>query len=137
MESRKIGFVTMIANALRRYNSLSSDVRLFIGCQFALESDYGTSHLCARNSNYCGMRIPRVRISLAVNSNTLVPAGDFACYSSLSDCVADYVLWLQYNHCPIRAQKNVDDFSKFLVEKGYCPDKDYIQRILSIYNQFI
>lgn len=136
MENFKIGFVMSIANSLRRYLSFSSDVRLFIGCQFALESDYGRSRLVARNTNYCGMKVPIIRVSTAVNKGLLDSYGGFARYNSLADCVLDYVLLLQYNKIPLSAQINLDKFKSFLRDSNYCPELDYIERIEAIYKQF-
>lgn len=125
-----------IANSLRRYSSLSSDVRLFIACQFALESDFGRSHIASRCSNFCGMKVPSIRLSTATNKGLIDAVGDFANYNSLADCVLDYCLWLSYNRISVDAQVNVNCFKDFLVEKKYCPLSDYISRIEAIYNQF-
>lgn len=136
MDSLKNGFVMSVANALRRYNSLSSDVRLFIACQFALESDYGRSRIAARNTNYCGMKVPALRLSTAINKGVVDSVGDFAKYNSFADCVLDYVLWLQYNKIPSSAQTDLEAFERFLHDSKYCPALDYLSRIEAIYKQF-
>lgn len=124
----------MIANALKRFNRFSSDVRLFIACQFALESDFGHSSLCARNCNHSGMKVPRRRLTTAINID--VPLDTFAKYVSLSDCVLDYVLWCQFARIGLDAQADVPSFITFLNDNKYCHDKGYTDRILSIFNQF-
>lgn len=125
-------FLTTVSNALRRFN-LSSEVRFFIACQFALESDYGKSRLCARNCNYCGMKVPSLRVTNCVN----IDSSGFAKYNSFADCIVDYVLWLQYNRVSRACQSNVIQFAEFIKSSGYCPESDYVKRIFDIYDQYV
>lgn len=111
----------------------SSEVSLFIASQFALESDFGTSNLALKYHNYCGMRCPMVRISTAVN------AGDGQCtwasYSNLHDCVTDFILCLQYHRPFSEIKDNIAAYCRF-ISRFYCPERDYISKINTIYSQF-
>lgn len=134
LTTQQRGFIQMVANALRRYSSLSSNVRLYIGCQFALESDYGRSRIACRNLNYCGMKVPLMRISTAVNKGCNESVGDFAKFNSIADCILDYILLLQYNKITLQAQRDLKEFRDFLIRIKYCPEPTYIERINSIYS---
>lgn len=110
--------------------SIGDEVRYFIACQFALESAYGTSRIAKSRMNHCGMNVPLLRPSL----NTAVSG--FASYNSLDDCVRDYVLWLAWNKFGYYDLHDLDLFKKKLKAKGYCPAKDYINRIETVYLQY-
>lgn len=110
---------------------ISIEVLWFIGCQFALESNYGRSRIAIEQHNHCGMKKPSQRITFADLSSPL----KFASYSSLEDCVCDYFAWLCFNKF---SQASLSDLSLFKVKlqlSGYCPEKGYISRIESIFNQ--
>lgn len=115
------------------FPTLPSDVILFIACQFALESNYGSSNLAKVQKNYCGMKNPLVRPS------TSVTRGDgqqhYACYMYRIHCIVDYFLCLSYHRPLAKELENLDLFKSFL-KKFYCPEKDYIDKINSIYQQF-
>lgn len=129
----KLAWLKNIQSYVKRFN-VSDDVAFFIACQFALESNWGTSPLAINYSNYCGMRCPLVRPTLALNYED-APIGVFARYGGLYDCVEDYMLCISF-HKPMRKElEDVNLFSSFL--KFYCPEKSYIKSVYSIYNQFI
>ena len=108
----------------------SADVRDFIICQFALESNFGKSRLAHDCNNYCGMRYPRVRISSICE---LDDRSGFAKYPDIYHCIADYFLCLQY-HRPISSDwENLNHFKSF-IKKFYCPEKDYLERITNLFN---
>ena len=94
MEQKKQTFIFSICDSLRKYN-LTNEVKIFIACQFALESNFGTSQLARNRNNFCGMKTPLVRISSANNAGK--PLEAYASYSSLNDCVDDYMLCIQYH----------------------------------------
>lgn len=117
-----IGYIT---------NQFSPDVVLFISCQFALESNFGTSNLAISCFNISGMRHPLVRLTSSRCPN---PNG-FATYDDFYHCVFDYILCLNYHQIGGKECESVKCFSHF-ISKWYCPSKDYIKRIMSIYDEF-
>lgn len=128
----KKDYLDVISEFLVNEFTFQNDVADFIACQFALESDFGCSNLAKLQHNYCGMRVPFLRISTCKNFQS--KHSEFACYETLYDCIVDYVLCLQY-HCPLRKElDNLNLFKGFI--KFYCPDRDYVSRIETIYNQF-
>ena len=77
------------------------------------------------------MKVPYVRISNCLN---YASSDTFAEYTLWTDCLLDLVLWIQYQR-PLR--KQLDDVNLIpSVFKSYCPEKDYINKIQSIYQQF-
>lgn len=125
--------IVLLSSIMSQYSNFSKEVCDFIACQFALESHFGLSPLACDNNNYCGMKNPLVRISSAIH------AGDcnfhWAQYDSIHACVIDYLLCLQY-HRPISTNYDtIEHFSAF-IKKFYCPERDYIDKINLIYQQF-
>lgn len=109
----------------------SGDVRKFIACQFAIESDFGTSKVAVANNNISGMRYPVNRVTTAVCQNL-----GFADYHSKRDCIIDYCIWLACNGF---TQRIVNDYGLFINHSSwsnYCPEKDYVQRIIKLKNQY-
>lgn len=133
MTSLDYNFIKWVSSILLDISNFPIEVCDFIGCQFALESNYGKSDLAKSNHNLCGMRNPIVRISTAIH------AGDgqfhWAQYTDAIHCIYDYLLCLQY-HRPLSTQyDNIKHYSEF-IRKFYCPEMDYIERINKIYHQF-
>lgn len=113
------------------FPTLPHDVITFIACQFALESSFGTSRLAKECHNHCGMKAPLVRPSTALNRGVSVV---FADYPNKYFCIVDYFLCLSY-HQPLAKQlENLDLFKHFI--KFYCPEKDYVNKIINLFNQF-
>lgn len=113
-------------------SSVSESVSLFIACQFALESNYGTSQLATKYNNITGMRKPLVRPSTC---EVDLDSNGFAVYSCKMYCIIDYFLCICY-HRPLSEDfEDVKKYARF-VKKFYCPEKDYIDKIMSIYNKF-
>lgn len=129
MNSEQIQFLYSVYYEISRFVPFSEDVCWFIACQFALESNYGKSNLAVSQSNYCGMKRALVRPSLNIGFN------EFATYRNLFDCVVDYVLCLTY-HKPLASQLSDLNSFKFFISKFYCPEKGYIDKINTIYQQF-
>lgn len=133
MTEEKTEFIEKVATCLQYYH-FSEEVANFVGCQFALESNFGLSNLAIDNKNYCGMRNPLVRISVAVHAGD--PNYHWASYDSLISCVLDFVLCLQY-HKPLSIDYSILNNYKFFIKSWYCPEKDYLKKVEAIYNQFI
>lgn len=134
MDQEKFDFINRVRHHwLLRNVVFSSDVLNFIAAQFALESNYGTSSLACTRNNYCGMKIPHRRVSYRI---MYIDSSDaFASYSTFDNCVLDYVSWLFYQRPSQNVFQDVSAFKIFLRNSGYCPERDYIQRIELIYNQ--
>lgn len=133
MTEEKIEFIKKVALLLTCYH-FSKEVATFVGCQFALESNFGLSKLAIDNKNYCGMRNPLVRISVANHAGD--PNYHWAIYDNLSCCVLDFVLCIQY-HKPLSVDYTILNHYKSFIKSWYCPEKDYLKKIEVIYNQFI
>ena len=123
----KLSYVEEIATFFASF--CSADVAFFIGCQFALESNYGQSSLAFRHHNHCGMKEPHVRVTLSLPGTS----SGFASYTSLMSCMIDYSLWLAYNKFTSLQLFKSELFKQRLVACGYCPEKDYVSLIQSIY----
>ena len=130
-EEEKISFLNLVVSLLPDFFGL--DVRHWIASQFALESNFGTSGFACCNNNFCGMKVPALRITLAVNSSDV---GEFAQYGGITSCVHDYLLWLQAQKFYRRELSNLDLFRKHIDISGYCPDLGYMDKINSIYYQY-
>lgn len=122
-------FISNMLILLSEY-SVSFEVRRFIACQFALESNFGTSAIADENANYCGMRVPFVRPTTCIGVNRA-----HAKYLSISECIVDYFLWLAYNKFKQTELNDLDLFKAHLVSAHYCPSDNYISSIERIYNQ--
>lgn len=115
---------------LVRYH-FNDDVSTWFAALFALESNFGNSALAKTHCNYCSMKLPRVRISVATNFGL---EEVWASYKDLFDCILDFVLWLQYQK-PLRKELEKPELLYSYFRK-YCPEKDYIDKINRIYSQF-
>lgn len=134
MEENKILFIRTVSKYLVVHFNFYQEVADFIGCQFALESCFGTSRLAVEDSNYCGMKRSLVRISSRLRGGSF-ESKTFSVYLSLEDCIIDFVLLLQYRR-PLST--NIDTIKHYcaFIQGWYCPEKDYIDKIQSIYSQF-
>lgn len=134
MDYQNIRFIQKIIGLLKPY-SFGEDVKVFIACQFALESSFGRSKLAITHHNYCGMKTPLIRISTAENAGKRSESDNWARYFDIAACVCDYVLCLQYYKPHFNEVADLDSF-KSLIRGKYCPDKDYLDKINSIYQLF-
>lgn len=128
-KKEKLKFIDSIVELLAIFcPQMSIEVSHFVACQFALESNYGKSRIATTRNNLCGMRVPIARLSNNQSST------GFASYKSMVDCVIDYCYWLAWNHFDCVTLLSLDNFTRKLIAKQYCPDKDYIDSIYSIYH---
>ena len=132
MEINRQSFVLLIQKMLPRY--ISEDVRGYIASQFALESNFGKSAFASCQNNYCGMKVPAVRITTAFNVDD---KGKFAKYVSLGSCVSDYLLYLQALRFNKFELNSVLAFRMKLDLVGYCTDLGYLEKIDSLYRQYV
>lgn len=130
MTTKQYDFIVNVSESVQRFGFLSP-IADWIGCQFALESSFGNSRIAKVKNNYCGMKVPRLRPTLNINSGS-----GFASYDSLDDCIVDYVLLLSYNHFNYQQLVNLDCFLARLATIRYCDDDGYIDAINNIYKQF-
>ena len=129
--SDKIGFLNNIIMLLPE--CISIEVKRFIACQFALESDFGTSSFALCNNNYCGMKVASFRLTLALN---IEEKCQFAQFAGITSCVHDYLLWLQSNKFSRAELVNLGLFVQHLKVSGYCPEYDYIDKIERLYHKY-
>lgn len=133
MNKANYDFIIKVSDRISHYSQFPEDVCFWSACQFALESSFGESSLAHSNMNFCGMKNPLVRISSAIHCGN----GNYhwAQFIDLDSCVVDYLLCLQY-HRPISTNYDtIEHFASF-ISKFYCPERDYIDKINSIYSQF-
>lgn len=129
MNDKQIKFIQEISADMRDFGILDH-VADWIGCQFALESNFGNSRIAKTKNNLCGMKVPLLRPS------TNVACEGFSHYPSKYFCEIDYVLWLAYNRFSGHDLTNLEHFTMHLKAQKYCPDLDYIERINNLYQQF-
>lgn len=134
MEKNRKLFVQTVSKFLVVHFNFCQEVADFIGCQFALESGFGNSRLCLEDNNYCGMKRSLVRISTRLRGESF-ESKTFSVYLTLEDCIIDFVLLLQYRR-PLST--NLDTIAHYcaFIKGWYCPERDYIDKIQSIYSQF-
>ena len=131
MTTKQILFIKTIATDVSLYFPfVPTDVAYFIGCQSALESHYGLSDLANVAHNFFGMKLPKRRVNLAHSFYR-----DYAAYYSRKQSVLDLLLWVtsqgdKYNLL------SIDGYIDLLLSHGYAEDKQYIDKITSIYSQF-
>lgn len=130
-EEDKIDFLNNIIFLLP--DCFALEVKRFIACQFALESAFGSSPFAKCRHNYCGMKVPALRLSLVSNPTE---RGEFASYSGITYCVHDYLLWLASNKFTKEQRYDLYEFIKHLQYSGYCPESDYISKIQTIYSKY-
>lgn len=85
------------------------------------------------NNNFCGMKVPVLRITFARN---LDEKGKFAVFNGIYSCVCDYLLWLNYNKFSRSECNNLVLFVRHLNNSGYCPELDYISKIEKLYSKY-
>lgn len=129
MTNKQLSYIRKVANF---FVFASEEVASFIGCQFALESDFGRSRLAVECNNHCGMKSPKVRPSYDV-----YPCSVFAEFDSFEECLLDYSLWLAYMRFTALEVQELQKFKDKLYKCKYCPEPDYISKIEKIYNEFI
>lgn len=113
------------------YLFVNKDVAIWIACQFALESSYGTSVIAVENNNISGMKQPLVRLSTCV--------GEFyghAVYTSWMSCIYDYFLWCQYYEFTQDIFNDIKRFKTKLSKCSYCPSSDYVNSVSRVYDSY-
>lgn len=129
-KSEKLQFIDGVVSTLSHCLPQAMEVvKYWIACQFALESNFGQSRLAKLKNNYCGMSLPKSRISM-----NIAVSGNFAEFDSFESCVIDYCYWLAYNRFTYMDLFNLDLFTRKLIAKGYCPETDYLDRVFTLYN---
>ncbi|KAK6051237.1 mannosyl-glycoprotein endo-beta-N-acetylglucosaminidase [Cooperia oncophora] len=131
MDANKISFLNQIIGLLP--DCICLDVKRYIACQFALESDFGESPMALCLNNYCGMKVAKLRITLAMNLDEVLK---FAKYSGIYSCVLDYLLWLQSNRFTRQELNTLELFIKHLYLSRYCPEPGYENKINTLYKQY-
>lgn len=130
MTTEKINYIRSIQQLFM--DICCEDVATYIGCQFALESNFGKSTLALNHNNHSGMKRPLSRFSYDNLSHPV-----FAGYNDLYECIFDYKLLLAWNRFTKSFLLDLDLFRKRLEMSGYCSDFDYIERINRIYLSYI
>lgn len=131
LNESQMAFVHRVSDCMEDAFGLPTMITEYIGCQFALESAFGTSSLAFGYDNYCGMKKPHVRYCVDTDSDK-----KWSSYKSFYYCCLDYFIWLINNKLRKCDVENLDMFKRFIMINGYCPEKDYIDRIDKIYKQF-
>lgn len=126
--SQRYDYINLII--MRLPALFSTKTKEFIACQFALESDFGQSILAQTQSNHCGMKLAKSRLTTRLPESPIpeVPTPIYASYDSMKDCVVDYVLWLQSNG--FRQTSTFQDWCNLMPR--YCPEPNYLKKIEAI-----
>lgn len=106
------------------------EVAKYVAAQATLESGNFTSDIFKENKNFFGMKTAKCRLTTADGTNR-----NHATYRFTDDCMIDYYLWLVYSGFTQNTLKDLDKFKLRLSNSGYCPLKDYINRINKVYEQ--
>lgn len=98
-------------------NGFDPETAKIITAQAAHETGNFTSVIFRDNKNCFGMKLPKVRKTLAVSENR-----GHAVYETLSDCVGDFWLYYKYVNLP-EYWKDPETYVTALKNKGYFADK--------------
>lgn len=109
----------------------TNDVCVWVACQSALETGYGTSAIFQENHNLFGMKKPNVRPTYATGVNR-----GHAVYNNHAASFLDYVLLLTYQKVSRNDCKDINNFALFIERIGYCPSSRYTKTINSIFNEY-
>lgn len=129
MNKEQIKFIERVTNHWFIRQLFTTDVLEYVACQFALESNFGTSSLAQTQHNYCGMKVPRRRPFYGKSVDNL----QFAYYDTFDNCVIDYCAWFLYTQPYSNTVYDLEAFKIHLLNSGYCPEKGYIDKINLIY----
>lgn len=134
MNTFQLNFIQNVSSLFQEHFRVQENVADFIACQFALESAYGESPLANTHKNFCGMKTPLVRVSVALNYRD--PVDKWARYDSLLMCVYDFMFCLAY-HKPVSCTFESIGYYIAFIKGWYCPEKSYIPKINQIYHSFL
>lgn len=134
MKKEKVDFIKKVSENQILRHFFADEICDFIACQFALESDFGTSMLAEKFHNFSGMKVPHKRPTSRSRYRDYL---GFCIYFDLDYCVSDYIMRFLYFYPHSNAVYDLSAFKIHLQNSGYCPEKDYLSRIETIYNQFI
>lgn len=91
----------------------------YIVAQAKLETGNFTSRVFKENKNYFGMKMPRVRPTVAIQEGLKSPEGNnYAAYKSESDSVTDLLLWMEYTRFPVSVD-NSETYVRQLKQRNY------------------
>lgn len=90
----------------------------YIVAQAKVETGNFTSNVFLKNKNYFGMKLPKVRPTLAQPGLMSPEGNNYAAYGSESDSVVDLLMWFDYTKFPI-AVESVEEYSKELKNRAY------------------
>lgn len=95
--------------------------RNIVRAQIMLETNYLSSEICKINKNLVGMKHPKKRETMSIQSNL-----GHALYKSYSDCVKDISIYQRLFYKP------GEDYLVFLQRIGYAQDPEYINKLKSL-----
>jgi len=93
---------------------------LIVG-QAALETGNFTSAILRENRNLFGLKLPKVRPTLATGENR-----GHATFSTVEDSVRDYIL--RQRNFSIPDTSNATEYMRATVASGYATDPDYLRK---------
>lgn len=99
-----------------KYNKV--DYRKWIEAISKHETANYTSKLYKDANNLFGMGMPSVRPTLATPAGVQIENQEMARYPSKSDSVKDFLLWLNYQNCPVDFV-SPDELIQFMKDKSY------------------
>ena len=115
----------------QRFTFVCPEVAHFIASISALESDFGQSAISQDNTNFFGMKFPKVRLSTAIGENR-----GHSVYPSFGASVCDFFYWLQYFGFSQKHFRDLKVFKSKFFRSPYNTHLSYQFRVESIYNQY-
>ena len=118
LNRQPMGLKTKAIILLSKYRALYP----YVVAQAKLETANFTSNVFLKNKNYFGMKMPRVRPTVAIAGGLKAPSNEgatpYANYASESDSVTDLMLWFDYTKFPTSVN-SVDDYARELKKRNF------------------
>lgn len=127
----KQAFLWKVTDTISHYIK-NDEVCKYIAAQCALESNFGYSRLATQYNNITGMKMPKIRYTTA----SYEAEKQFAGYDDKWHSLLDLLYWLIWNKATNKDLSNIENYKTFITKHNYCTDKDYTERIDTIYNQY-
>lgn len=98
-------------------------------CQVYLETGNLKSAIFQENKNLVGMKLPRIRPTLAIGENR-----GHAVYITAADSITDYILWQQAFSRGISECSSDEEYIDY-ISTFYAEDPNYARKLRSIYKE--
>lgn len=110
---------------------ITDDVCLWIACQSALETRYGTSNIFRNNNNLFGMKYPTKRPTCAICESK-----KHSLYQTPMSSIIDYLLWLSWSHINLYELSGLDNFLPAFKRTAYNSSDVYVDTVNKIFAKY-